>query len=262
MRRNEDSVEWHASTASAQPGGDMLNARGLLSAAALTWAREEKVIRAYFECHRTAERDLLWLEAQAFKETWDLRALPPHLQAEAWHTGVVAAHPDGPEEAAKLAVEMKHFRLIAELIEGLRGRPVRLEDLPRLKEEETLQALRDPHRRGSAFERAVVNFTEGGGAVMYRVLAELQGGELDRRIARTCRVIHEDEVFHGPAQIYAIDRLARGPDDWALAMQVVRKVGRQRLRMRNEMFSFPVDIERLDDIAAGSIGAWCAPISL
>jgi hypothetical protein len=262
MKRNEPFVEGHASTASGEQRGDLLQAGSLLRAAALTWAREERIIRAYFEHHRTIERDLLWLEAQAYKETWDLRILPPHLQAEAWQTGTVAVHPGGPEQGAKLAAEMRHFRLIAEIIEGLRGRPVRLEDLPRLKEEEKLQALRDPHRRNSAFERAVVNFTEGGGAVMYRVLAELQGGELDRRMARNFRVIYEDEVFHGPAQIHQIDRLARGGDDWALAMTIVGKVGRQRLRMRNEMFSFPVDIERLDDIPAGSLGAWLVPIAL
>ena len=48
--------------------------------------------------------------AQAYKETWDLRLLPPHLQAEAWDNGTVAVHPDGPEQGAKLAVEMKPVR--------------------------------------------------------------------------------------------------------------------------------------------------------
>lgn len=237
-------------------------ARELLHTAARAWGREEELIRAYFAHHRTGTRDLFWLEAQAYKETWDVRRLPEPLRAEAWETGTVADHPDGPEERAKLGVEMRHFRLIAELIEALRGRPPRLEELPRLAEEAALQALRDPHRRGSALERAVVNFTEGGGAVMYGVLSELQGSDFDARIARNFRVIHADELLHGPAQITAIDALAHSARDWKLAMDIVRKVGRQRLRMRNEMFSFPVDLTRFDEPPAAGRGDSVAAFSV
>jgi hypothetical protein len=94
---------------------------------------------------------------------------------------------------------------------------------------------------------------------MYRVLSELRGGALERRIARNFRIIYRDELLHGPAQIHAIERLAGGEDDWKTAIEIVRKVGRQRLRMRNEMFSFPVDIAQLDEMAAPAAAAWPGP---
>ena len=225
------------------------------------WAGEAEIVRTYWQMLRTRDRDVLWIGAQAYKETWHLRVLPEALQQEAWETGRVVHHPAGPEEAAKVAVEMTHFRMMAELAAELAGRPIGLDDLPRLAEEEKLQELRAPHRAGSALERAVVDFTEGGGGSMYHFLSRLDGDELERKIARVFRIVHRDEVFHGPAQIHAIGRLAEGPEDWQLAAEIVRKTARQRLRMRNEMFSFPLSEARLEEIADGKIEPWPMPVA-
>ena len=97
---------------------------------------------------------------------------------------------------------------------------------------------------------------------MYRVLADLEGGDFERRIAVSFREIYADEISHGPAQIHEVSRLAREAADWALAMEIVRKVGRQRLRMRNEMFSFPLGDDRLEEIAVGKIEPWPVSVAL
>jgi hypothetical protein len=241
---------------------DRERAADLVAMASRPWAGEAEIVRTYFARHRTRERDVLWLEAQAFKETLDLRMLPRDLQEEALRTGTVAHHPGGAELQEKLRCEMNHFRLIAELAEELTGRPVTLEGLPHLAEEEKLQRIRAPYRAGNPFERKVVMFTEGGGGAMYLTLAEMDGGDFERKMARNFRVIYEDEVYHGPAMIHDLDRLARGAEDWSFAIDLVGKIGRQRLRMRNEMFSFPLTDERLEEIAAGKIDPWPMPIPL
>ena len=234
----------------------------LVKLAAPLWAGEAEIVRTYFDGRRTRDTDLRWLSAQAFKETRHLRVLPQSVQDEYWATGAVRTHPHGPAAGAKLTEEMKHFRLITGLIECLTGRPVVLAELLELPEETTLQDMREPYRAGTELERTVVDFTEGGGGAMYWVLARLDGGDFERRAAQAFQIIYDEEVLHGPGQIHAIARLATGAADWGRAEDIVVRVGRQRLHMRNEMFSWPLPTERLEAIGAGSIEPWPMPVAL
>ncbi len=232
----------------------------LLDLAAPYWAGEAEIVRAYLDRPRTVEMDLRWLKAQAFKETRHLRILPESVQDEYWKSGTVHEHPDGPEAAEKLAEEMKHFRLIADLIEHLTGAPVGSTGLLELPEETRLQDLRQPYRAGSSFERCVVDFTEGGGGAMYWMLARLDGGDFEHRTAEAFRLIYEDEVLHGPGQIHSLGLLATSAADWEHARDIVRRVCQQRLHMRNEMFSWPLTAERIAEIGAGKIDPWPIPV--
>lgn len=225
------------------------------------WAGEAEIVRAYFVRPRTTEMDLRWLRAQAFKEAIDMRALPAYLHEECWQTGTVRNHPQGSAAAAKLAEEMKHFRLVASLIEWLTGKPVAIADLLELPEDTKLQDLREPYRHGDELERAVVDFTEGGGGAMYSALVRLDHGEFERRTAHAFKIILDDEIQHGPAQIRVIARLARSDADWEHVIDIVQRVGQQRLHMRNEMFSFPLTADRIEAIAAGNIEPWPMPIA-
>ncbi|HXQ20060.1 MAG TPA: hypothetical protein VN812_00195 [Candidatus Acidoferrales bacterium] len=234
----------------------------LVNLAAPFWAGEAEIVRSYLTRPRTSDTDLRWLKAQAFKETRHLRILPRRVQDEYWRTGTVRNHPQGSEAGAKLAEEMKHFRLIAELIEFLTVTPVGMTDLLELPEETALQDLRQPYRGGTNFERCIVDFTEGGGGAMYWVLARVEGGDFERRTASAFRLIYDDEVLHGPGQIHTIGRLANSAADWEHAEDIVARVCAQRLRMRNEMFSWPVSVERIAAIGAGNIDPWPMPVAV
>jgi len=234
----------------------------LVEIAAPFWAGEAEIVRTYLAGPRTVDKDLRWLKAQAFKETRHLRILPQDVQDEYWRTGSLQNHPNGAEEGAKLAEEMKHFRLIAELIEYLAGAPVGIADLLELPEETTLQDLRQPYRDGTDFERCIVDFTEGGGGAMYWVLARVEGGDYEHRTAVAFRLIYNDEVLHGPGQIHTIGRLAKSVADWEHAKDIVGRVCAQRLHMRNEMFSWPVSVERIAAIGAGQIDPWPMPVAV
>ncbi len=236
--------------------------RDLIDLAAPFWAGEAEVVQRYFAGPRSDEADLYWLRAQAFKETRHLRALPPEMQEQYWTSGTIPDHPEGPEETGKLAEEMKHFELIAALIQSLSGRRAVLEDLPLLEEERKLQELRAPYRAGTEFERTLVDFTEGGGGSMYEMLTRVEGGEFERRIAAAFRVILADEVIHGPGQIHELARLSRDEATWQRAGEMVVAIGKQRLRMRNEMFSFPLDERRIAEIEAGAIEPWPSPVEI
>ena len=235
--------------------------RALVDVAAPCWAGEAEIVRAYFAAHRTRERDLVFLRAQAWKETRLVRVLPLAQRDAAFAGAAAADHPEGaPPE--KFAEEIKHFRLLAALIEELAGAPPVLAELTELHEETRLQALRAPWRAGSPLERAVVNFTEGGGGAIYREIGRLDGGPFERRMAAAFREIHADEVLHRPAEIHTVARHAGAAADWEHATDMVRSIGRQRLRMRNEMFSRPLAERRLDEIAAGRIEPWPMPVTI
>lgn len=238
--------------------------RVLVDSVAPLWAGEAEITRSYFEGDgRSPESDLFWLRAQAFKETRHLRDLPAEIQREYRETGSVAVHPDGEGAGKILREEMKHYRLLADLIEKLDGSPVVIDALGGLEEDRKLQALRARYReQGGELARATVTFTEGGGGSMYSVLSSLGESELDRGIAAAFREIHADEVIHGPMQVFRIARRARSDQDWARCREMAVAICRQRLRMRSEMFGWPLSELRLHEIESGKIEAWPIPIEI
>lgn len=236
----------------------------LAAAAAPLWAGEAEITRSYFEGgKRTRESDLSWLRAQAFKETRHLRDLDPVLQREYWESGAIARHPGGERAAQILQEEMKHYGLLAALISRLSGKPVVADELRGLEEDRRLQELRAGFRRsGGPLERATVTFTEGGGGSMYSVLSGLDADDFDRAIASAFREIHADEVIHGPMQIHRIAEHARDAGDWRRCREMAVAICRQRLRMRNEMFGYPLSSVRLAEIEDGEIEPWPVPIEI
>ncbi len=226
-----------------------------LAVAAPYWAGEAEIVRAYLDGLRTIASDLRWLHAQAFKEAYVFLTLPSDVRRRFETTGELV-HPGGPAAAARVATELAHYRLIADVIAALWA-PIRVPELVQLPEDRKLQRLRiDLARDGGDLAKAAAAFTEGGGGAMYAVLAGLDGGPIDRKIADAFAVIHRDELLHGPAEVHAIGRAASTADDWDAAVEMVRAISRQRLLMRNEMFGNPIGIERLEAIARGEIEPW------
>jgi hypothetical protein len=235
----------------------------VVAVAAPYWAGEAEIVRTHFSRPRTLAQDLFWLRAQAYKETRPFLELPKNLQEEFLRTGAVANPPEGAKAGQRVAQEMKHFRLLADLLFDLSGVSVSPADLTQLSEDRKLQELRAAYRaQGGALERAAVDFTEGGGGAMFQVLSQLDGGELERRIAAIFKTIAEDEKAHGPLEIYAIARHASSAADWLKAQAIVRDISQQRVLMRNEMFGYPLPPTRIQEITEGKIASWPMPIPL
>jgi hypothetical protein len=96
---------------------------------------------------------------------------------------------------------------------------------------------------------------------MFAVLSQLEGGEFEQRLATIFRAIAADEQSHGPMEISTIARYAKSEKDWQKASTIVRDISRQRVRMRNEMFGFPLGTTRIQEIDKGQISPWPMPIS-
>lgn len=234
----------------------------VVAVAAPYWAGEAEVVRTYFSRPRTQAQDLFWLRAQAYKEARPFRDLPQDLQAEFLRTGTVQNRPTDNETAQRIIEETRHFWLLADLVADCFGAKITLTDVVVLLEDRKLQGIRTAFRvQGGALERAAVTFTEGGGGAMFQALSQLEGGEFERKVAAVFKIILDEEIFHGPMELYTIARLVKRETDWEQVGLIVRAISRQRLVMRNEMFGFPLSSARMQEIDAGQILPWPMPVS-
>ncbi len=221
---------------------------------------EQAVVRAYFAKPRDKKRHLHWLKAQAFKE---YSALKPLLKILAvFHSqidGGVDRH-EFEEVAEKLAEETKHARLVMDLLEEIGGKKLKPRDLIWLAEDKKLARVRarysktfaallhgaatpsekEMRRRDEELERAAVTLTEGGGGALYEVCVRLKKGRVEKKIAAAFREIRADEEEHKNAGARSLAKLVRKSGDYARAAEIIRQVSRQRLRMRNEQFGYPL----------------------
>ena len=228
--------------------------RAVVAAAAHWWAGEAEVVRTFCAAPRPPVEHAGWLRAQTYKEWFPLLTLSP-----ATRTALLRDGRD-PNVGGVLADEFRHFRLLAELLADVTGRSVDPATLAPLPEDDRLQRLRATLRdRYGALGAACAAFTEGGGGAMYAVLAALDRDPFERRLAAIFRVIHDDELAHGPAQLGAIAAALAAPDDVAVACEIVSAISRQRLHMRNEMFGHPLSPARCAAIGAGDIAPWPLP---
>jgi hypothetical protein len=226
---------------------------------------EAEIVKAYFARPKAKEQHIRWLKAQGFKEH---AAIKPLLKILATFYSRLDGEVDRhafEEIAEKLAEETKHARLVMDLLEEIGGEKVGPKDLTWLAEDKRLARVRarysktfaallhgsktpsaaEMRRRNEELERAAVTLTEGGGGALYEVCIRLKRGKIERKIAAAFREIFADEVDHKNAGARNLAKVVRSERDFERAAEIIRRVSRQRLRMRNEQFGFPIGEAKL-----------------
>ena len=230
------------------------------------WAGEAEICRAFWGQPRTADEQTRWLRLQVFKEMYgsglhanpagiirgfidDLRAgverLETHADREAYDRTIKV-----------LREEFSHFRLFADILEGVSGQPVVLETLRtwQLDEDRRLGEVRQGIReREGRLGELAIGFTEGGGSSFFFVGRDLSGDPLSDQLARACRVVFDDELEHGAHGAQELEEGLETEDEWARVREMVVAICQQRLRMRYDMFGLPIDEQRIDEITEGKI---------
>ena len=97
---------------------------------------------------------------------------------------------------------------------------------------------------------AVMGLTEGGGSSTFREASKLTGGEIEERLAAAMTVIHRDEENHYLDAAAAAAAAVRSGDDLHRMKRALLEVSIQRVRMRNEMFSEPMNDAEIDRLVA------------
>jgi hypothetical protein len=88
---------------------------------------------------------------------------------------------------------------------------------------------------------------------MFLAGMELRGGRFEEEVAAAFGVIYGDELGHMQSGARRLAEVAQTPTDWVRAKHIVRLVSSQRVRMRNDMFGWPLSARRLAEIDAGCI---------
>ena len=228
-------------------------------------AAEEAVVRAFFKKSRSRKDHLRWLKAQGFKEYSAIKPIIGALTALYPNVDRGVARRDYAALTEKLADETRHARLVMDLLEEMTGRKVTPRDLTWLPQDRKLAKVRGRYsksfarllhgsgkvtsreikRKDEDVERAAITLTEGGGGALYQVCSKLKKRGVEGKIARVFHGILLDEVGHKDSGARALAGLIRDEESFRRAATIIEEISRQRLRMRNEQFGFPLERNEL-----------------
>lgn len=242
------------------------NLKRLVDLAAPYWAGEAEVVWTYFQSpQRTKETDLLWLRRQCFKEIWGsgvgdkkkgLFQGPAAYLSEVFHKIDKEVDRHAVLDVIDdLRTEFFHYCLFADIYDSLSGEKLDPSQLTGWETDHELARIRYEYReqRGKLGYFAV-RFTEGGYCSMYAAGMRLTGmGDLNNRIATACEHVYRDEIGHMRSGFIGLAQQELLPPEWEEIAAMTRKILLQRIHMRNEQFSYPLSLERINAIERGDI---------
>ncbi|MSQ28639.1 MAG: hypothetical protein EXR51_10980 [Dehalococcoidia bacterium] len=233
----------------------------LLRYASRWWAGEAEVVHTFFSRTRTPGEHLRWLRMQAFKELQPkpeglIERLVLQLKDGFYTLEEKTNRTEYLETIDFLLEEFRHYVLFADVIDAITGSKLTTEELAgyEVPEETRLAAMRrDYIQKHGQLARAASSFCEGGGASLFYEGMQISGDPVSDSIAAACRSVYEDEMDHAHHGVEMMVQAASTEEDWKLAEEMVAAISRQRLRMRNQQFGFPLGEARLAEIAEGKI---------
>lgn len=246
------------------------NIRRVIEIATPLWAGEAEVVRTYWTSpKRSHETDLLWLSRQCFKEFWGSGVtkfdqggiVPGSLKRLAEQAANVDTGIDRHEFLDALEgvkAELSHYTAFADVYDAMRPKgtpklnPKMLEEWP---EEKELTALRYRHREAhGAIGMRACRTSEGGYCTLFSEGMKLRGRPgFDGMIAEACAKVYDDEFGHMLSGIAGIAEEGLSEADWQLIETLLVEQLKQRIRMRNAQFSYPLPEERVQAIYRGQI---------
>ncbi|HEY3118135.1 MAG TPA: hypothetical protein VGK54_15435 [Chloroflexota bacterium] len=240
-------------------------------------AGEASVVRAYFEQPHTSEDHVEVLVRQCGREIQTADALHKTVKMLDQLDGSVDRH-EFSDLVTKIAEETTHYVLLADLAEWVAERKLSAEELHRYEvhaaPDPGLPAAKNSNVRlpeankmlevgrqvtaamGYERGRACIGLSEGGGGGAFIECARLSGDEYKDRLAQAMRRILKDELRHGPEGVEAFaETWVKSESDLADATQWLRRFMSQHLRVRNEIWGYPLSPERLEAADRGDLPA-------
>jgi len=227
--------------------------RELIRTALPYWETEAHITRRFFNGKPSREDHIFWLRAQLWKELHPVDGYFTGIQKEL--SQLVALFPRIDKDIDRhryhyllqqMTQEFNHYVLMADALQYLLGHPISAENTFQLPQEKKLAELRRGYANsGSAVDKAAVLVTEGGGARMFREGRKLDGGPLERMIAKAMEVIYQDEKNHYKEAAREAARAVKNRPDLLRMKKAIREISQQRVHMRNEMFRQPLTTEKI-----------------
>jgi hypothetical protein len=231
---------------------------------------EAEVVRAYFAEPHTMDENVDVLLRQMGREiqtaNWLNRAQRMLEELE-----VTADRHAFAELLEQIAEETEHYVLLADLAEWAAERKLSRDELRRYEvyarwdpmapvDKLSNSHLPEANRMldighalidelGYELGNEIGRLSEGGGGGAFIECARLEGDEFRERLAEAMRRIVKDEMHHGPERIDGFARTwIRSEGDLATATRWLRDFMAQHLRVRNEIWRYPLSAERMQAI--------------
>jgi len=221
------------------------------------WETEAEIARRFFRGKPTREQHIHWLKAQLWKELNPVDGYFTGLHRELANLVEMFPQVDRTVDRhhyhglmEQMVQEFNHYVLQADILEYLLGRKIAAEDTIQLPEEKALGDLRRAYVAGSAVEKAAVLVTEGGGARLFREGRKLKGSVLARKIAAAMEVVYQDEKNHYREAAREAAAAVGNKRHLKTMKRAIERVSLQRVRMRNEMFQYPLSEEGVERCVA------------
>ncbi len=247
-------------------------------------AGEAEVVRAYFERPHTPKENLDALLRQMGREIQAANRLRPAAEMFDRLEVTVDRH-DFADYLEHIAEEAEHYAILADLAEWVAGRKLAANEARRYEvyarwvpgqgeEKETNSLLPEANRHmevsralvaelGFALADPLSRLSEGGGGGSYIECMRLSGDEFRDRLAVAMRRILQDEIHHGPKRVHGFARdWVKTAEDVDTATRWLRAYMAQHLRMRNEIWNYPLTPERLEAIDRGEVAPFDATVEL
>lgn len=246
-------------------------------------AGEARVVQQFFARTRSREEYLEMVLRQIGREVQVAHWLPkvgPMSEKLEKGVGRWELH----EHLEHMTDEIKHYALLADIAEWLAGRTLTAVELRRYE----VNAFWDPEvddkylhppllpeaarmvdvtrelfsSHEKEFWKGIVQLSEGGGGGAFLEASRVQADEFQRKFSVAMGKIMEDELRHGTGHVDEfVDRQVHSEEDLERAVKALTAVMAQHLRVRNEIYNFPLSEERLAAIGRGEIGPAPAPSS-
>lgn len=254
--------------------------RELAVLAARCAAGEAEIATAYFESSkRNPNLDATWLEKQAGRElesTFTMfQAVLKHIGRDIGQEGQfwVDNIPGGidrhwmEENLEKIRQELNHGNHCVDILEEITGKTADVKEIIRKYNRwnpdpnvpnntewcKLAELFREQEARPEPWARLITSegLLEGGSCGLFYAASLLKGNKIDDWIGRAFKVVLSDERGHGPANLFSVNKYVKSEEDLDGAKDMLRARGLQRLHMRNEQFSFPLERTRLEAIMDG-----------
>lgn len=247
-------------------------------------AGEAEVVRAYFARPHTRDENLDVLLRQMGREIQAANRL--RLAADMFdQLEIETERHQFADYLGHIAEETEHYVILADLAEWVAGRKLTAGEArryevyarfepgstpapnvnPLLPEASKMMEVSRALVDELGFERGnlIARLTEGGGAGAYIECMRLHGDEFRDRLAAAMRRILQDEIHHGPERVQGFaETWVRNEQDLDTAKRWLREYMAQHLRVRNEIWNYPLRPERLAAIDQGQVEPFDSRVEL
>lgn len=214
------------------------------------WGGTKRLVDEYFSRPRAIEQNVYWLKVTLYKEIKSVTKILPKL-AELYpkiDRGFDRYSYEGL--AYELADEVKHYRLLADIFEWLTKEKIAADQCSPSPEQTQLENLRKKIQEDLDL---VPHLNVSHEMVFDSVMSRISGGELQERLARAYGEIYSDEIHHYQLGWHEFESRSLDKAEIERLIAANRKVARQYLVMRNELFGHILSEEQLREIDSGKV---------